>query len=113
MRVRDHWRILGTLFMAWAVAQAVSAVIALAVTGREATAQMTGGQWALVIGITVLSVLAYFWVGSRLRVHDVRARVAGILLSFLALLSFPVGTLVGAYGLFVLFKYRYPRAQQA
>ena len=111
--MRDHWRVLGTLFMAWAVTQAVTATIALVSLSRDPRMQAGPGQWGLAIAVTLLAVVAYFYVGVRLRQHDPRARIPGIVLAVLALLSFPIGTAVGAFALYVLIKYREPRALQA
>jgi hypothetical protein len=96
--VRDHQRILGTLFIAWAVAQ-IFGVIAVAATSPEPAPPML---WLL----GALAVVAYGWVGLRLRARDPRVRIASILLSALALLSFPVGTVLGFYGLWVLLRRR-------
>jgi hypothetical protein len=97
----DHLRTLGTLFIAWAATQLVAVVLAL--TGRlPSTAAGPLGKVALVT--TLLAVVAYGWFGVLLRRHDPRVRMGAILLSVLALLAFPVGTIIGAYGLFVLLR---------
>jgi hypothetical protein len=99
--MRDHVRILGTLFMAWGVAQFV-ALIAFAAGWRMNAPQtrVPGLAWVL----TLLGGAIYLWIGRSLRQRDLRIRTPAILLSILALLSFPVGTVIGAYGLWVFFS---------
>jgi uncharacterized Tic20 family protein len=95
--VRDHRRILGSLFIAWAVLQAVAAV---AIGLGESAAQMT---YPAVFWVsTALMILVYGWAGLRLRQRDPRVRFLAIVLSALTVLSFPFGTVLGAYGLWAL-----------
>ena len=100
--MRDHWRTLGQLFVAWALAQLATAVV-LTVwrPGQLAEAPAPGAALLLLTGVTSA---AYLWTGRGLRRHEPRMRIAALVLSALALLSFPVGTAVGAYGLWVLLK---------
>ncbi len=99
--MRDHRRILGSLFLAWAALQAVAAVLLTGI-GREQGEPLawTALRWALVL----LTVVVYVMVGLRLRAHDPRVRVFAIAASALAMLSFPLGTALGAYGLWVLLR---------
>lgn len=94
----DHYRMLGTLFIAWAVAQVVG--VGLVLTGYAPNVHGSLGTLALVTA--VLASIAYAWFGVMLRRHDGRIRVGAILLSVLALLSFPIGTAIGIYGLYTL-----------
>lgn len=96
--MKDHKRILGTLYLAWAVLQFVGAV-AMAAWGRMEMAI----PWLFWLSTIVVS-LAYAWVGVGLRHHDPRFRVSAILLGVLALLSFPVGTVLGIYALWALLR---------
>ncbi|WP_373046183.1 hypothetical protein [Vulgatibacter sp.] len=96
--MRDHRRILGLLYIAWAVLQLVGA-IGIAIYGKIELAV----PWLYWLSTVVVSV-AYAWVGWRLRLHDPRVRVAAILLGVLALLSFPVGTVLGIYALWSLLR---------
>jgi len=99
--MRDHRRILGSLFVAWAVLQAVTMVVLASVGGMaEEPLAWKLVRWALV----VLAAVVYGVVGLRLRAHDPRVRVFAIVFSALALLSFPVGTALGIYGLWVLLR---------
>jgi hypothetical protein len=91
--------------MAWAVAQAVMAVVVVLWAPQAAAGTFPTASWPF-LALTVLTVVAYFWVGTQLRTHAARVRTAAIVLSILALLSFPVGTAIGAYGLWTLFKHR-------
>lgn len=105
--MRDHAKILGVLFVAWALVQAVAAVV-MAVTGRADVA------WpALAVIATVGIVAAYAWVGARLIAHDGRMRTPATVLSALLLISFPVGTVLGIYGLWSLFRKPVPARTRA
>lgn len=99
--MKDHLRILGTLFIAWAVLQVSTAVLAVFTVEPRATAP------ALFWGALALIALAYGWFGYQLRRHSRIARVPAIVLSVFALLSFPFGTALGIYGLWVLLR-RHP-----
>ena len=101
--MRDHRRILGTLYIAWAVLQLVGDV-GLSVWGETQLAV----PWLYWLSTVIVSI-AYAWVGWRLRLHDPRVRVGAILLGVLALLSFPVGTALGIYALWSLLKKRHPQ----
>jgi hypothetical protein len=96
--MKDHLRILGSLFIGWAALQVVSAVVLSAMRGLPERAP------ALFALTTVVLAIAYGWTGFRLRLHDRRVRVPAIILCALALLSFPFGTAIGAYGLWVLIR---------
>ncbi|MFZ5471735.1 MAG: hypothetical protein ACOZIN_20090 [Myxococcota bacterium] len=98
--MRDHQRTLGTLFIAWGIAQVVGAAIIS--VWRQAEVAPSPWFWVL----SVAGLIAYGWAGLRLRAHDVRVRIPVIILSVLALLSFPVGTVLGVYGLWAMFKLR-------
>jgi hypothetical protein len=98
--MKDHSRILGSLFIAWAITQALAALFAVFLLEPRATAPPF--FWAA----TALVVLAYGWVGNLLRQHHPRARVPAIMLSALALLNLPLGTALGVYGLWTLLRQR-------
>ncbi|HEY3451790.1 MAG TPA: hypothetical protein VGK67_35865 [Myxococcales bacterium] len=99
--MRDHRRILGSLFLAWAALQAVTMVL-LARFGEQVSQSLawTLVRWAL----GALAVVVYGLVGLKLRAHDPRVRVFAIAFSALALISFPLGTALGIYGLWVLLR---------
>ncbi|MBI3182213.1 MAG: hypothetical protein HYZ28_08720 [Myxococcales bacterium] len=97
--MRDHGRILGNLFIAWAAAQVIGAVVVSITRSAERPP-------ALFWVFSVAAALLFGWAGTRLRLHDPRVRIAAIVLSALALLSFPVGTALGIYGLWALLKRR-------
>ena len=96
--MRDHRKILGTLFIVWAVLQ-LAGSIAMAIYGDVELAV----PWLFWLSTVVVGI-AYAWVGWRLRLHDPRVRIASILLGVLALLSFPVGTVLGGYALWSLLR---------
>lgn len=96
--MRDHARNLGRLFMLWAALSLLMGV--LVGFGVIPVAELQPTLFALT---TVLSVMVYGFVGWRLVQHDPRVRTSAIILSVLALLSLPIGTAIGIYGLWALF----------
>ncbi|MGC4119873.1 MAG: hypothetical protein QM765_35910 [Myxococcales bacterium] len=99
--MRDHRKILGSLFIAWAAIQALATVFVSSFAPPPTeTLGWTVARWAL----AALNVLVYTLVGLKLRAHDPRVRVFAIAFSALALLSFPLGTALGAYGLWALLR---------
>lgn len=102
--MKDHQRILGAVFIAWAIAQALVALISVFFLEPRVAAPPL--FWAA----TALIIIAYAWVGTLLRQHHPRARLPAIVLSAFALLNFPVGTAIGVYGLWTLFRQREVRA---
>jgi hypothetical protein len=97
--VRDHRRILGALFIGWAVLQAVAAAL-VAASPQSSELAYPAIFWVS----TALMVCVYVWAGVRLRQRDPRVRFLGIVLSALTLLSFPLGTVLGGYGLWTLLR---------
>ncbi len=104
---RDHIRILGTLFVAWGIAQVVAGLGVMNAMRQQTWAPQTASPW-LFWAVMALLVAAFVWVGIRLRKHAPGIRPFAIGLSVLALFSFPVGTALGAYGLWVLLRARQP-----
>jgi hypothetical protein len=98
---RDHRRLLGLLFWVWAGLQVIFSAY-LAGSGRSQQLPYPTLYWIS----TALVVLAYVCTGWRLRLHDPRAKVLAIILSVFALLSFPLGTALGVYGLWTLLRKR-------
>jgi hypothetical protein len=96
--MKDHPRLLGSLFLAWAAAQVLALLVALAATPVRSDIPLS--LWIAL----PLFALAYGGVGYLLRQHSPQARVPAILLSALALFSFPLGTAIGIYGLWTLLR---------
>ncbi len=93
--------------MAWAVAQAVSFLLFF-IWRPEGMAPLppTTPLTVAALALSAVALVLYFLVGMRLRALDPRARVPAIALSALALLSIPLGTAIGVYGLWTMFKHR-------
>ncbi len=89
--------------MVWAALQIVVAVVATVWSHLRNELVLTGSTPVFWL-VAVLVALAFAWTGARLRRHDPRIRGPAIVLCVLALLSFPVGTAIGGYGLWVLLK---------
>lgn len=94
-----HVRTLGVLFIGFAVAQAAGLLWMSATRGAVPA---SGLFWAAMIAL----IAGYAWTGWQLWRKNPRARTLAIALSIFALLGFPVGTAIGAYGLFALWKTR-------
>jgi hypothetical protein len=105
--MRDHWRILGTLFLVWAGVQAVGLVLGITLAPREPAAAELPSWWMPAAAVlTLVTIGLYVWCGVRLRQHVPQVRLPALFLSVLSLLSFPLGLALGAYGLWVLFRFR-------
>jgi len=115
--VNTHVNVLGTLFIVFGVFYVILALGSSLFMGMIATfVGAQGGDDAL-IGATVLGLagtaLFVFWLclgipgiitGWGLLKRKNWARILGIVLSAVRLIHIPIGTVLGAYGLWVLFS---------
>jgi hypothetical protein len=112
-----HVKVLGILNILGAVLGLMAALLLIVVfSGVTAAVAADGDPDAAtaipIIGLTGTAIVAFLviWslpglvVGFGLYRFRPWARVAGIVVSIVALLAFPFGTLLGAYGLWVLFS---------
>jgi hypothetical protein len=101
----DHLRIVGGLYLIWSVVQAVVFAI---LSALRTELQPRGGllfvAWALALALAV----AFAIVGILLFRGAPHARTPAIILAAVSLLSFPVGTAVGAYALWALLRRSHP-----
>ena len=131
MNLRIHLKLVGGLYIAFGLigfASVFLLMVPLLLRDVSRAAQLAG-ETALplvaVMGTVTGAVLACsafnLWFGSALRQQKRWAtRVVGFIWGFLNLLSFPLGTAVGGYTLWVLFQldkqetlsYRQPLAQE-
>lgn len=117
MTAKEHNKLLGIFLMAHGVLQALGIVIVALVYGglgaamlanaRRSEEQMMGGVF-LVMLVVLLIVGAAFVIpqllgGWKVLKEAPSARTWGIVASIIALLSFPLGTAAGIYGLWFLF----------
>lgn len=100
--MRNHRKILGGLFIAWAVLQAIGAIfIALVSPPPELQgAPLPAIYWVLM----AVFIAAYAWAGFMLFTGRSELRFLTLGLSIVALFAFPLGTMLGIYGLFVSFR---------
>lgn len=116
-RMKQHVSILGVLYIAFAVFGLLVAILVLALLGgaagiaaiashqepEAAVAVPILGILALVVcGLIVFLSIPGLAVGIGLVQFKAWARVLGLVLSAVNLLNFPLGTVLGAYGLWVL-----------
>ncbi len=112
-RVREHIRLLGILWLAFAALNAVGAMVLFIVANTlflhlpemGAHARATGWLHPFLsfIAIVVLAkAAAGFAVGWGLLQREPWARILTIILAFLALFNIPFGTALGVYTLWVL-----------
>jgi hypothetical protein len=115
--VATHVKVLGVLHIAFAVIGLVFAFVMLVVFGGtvglvgasgDADAQFAipviGITGMAVVGLTVALSIPGLVVGIGLLKFRPWARILGIVLSIFDLIWVPLGTIIGAYGLFVLFS---------
>jgi hypothetical protein len=113
--METHVKVLGILTVVGGALGLLSALVVLLVFGGV-VASVSGDADAAsaipVIGLTGMAVVVFLacWslpgviIGIGLYRLRPWARIAGIVVSVLALIAFPFGTMLGAYGLWVLFS---------
>ena len=106
-----HINILGALFLTFSILMIIGGVVinqflpmAGEISGDSSVIRITS-----IIGQSIGTVLFIFAVpgficGYGLITKKAWSRVFGIILSCLSLLSIPIGTIIGIYGLWILFK---------
>ena len=116
-RMDTHVKVLGALQIALGVIGLFSALVLVVVFGVASSAVGLSGEpdaaIALpIIGVTGAALVAFLValslpgivIGIGLIQHRPWARIAGIVLSILGLMMIPFGTIVGVYGVWVLFS---------
>ena len=106
-----HINILGVLFLTFSILMIIGGVVItqfLPMAG-EISGDSTAIRITSIIGQSIGAVLFIFAVpgficGYGLITKKAWSRVFGIILSCLSLLSIPIGTIIGIYGLWILFK---------
>lgn len=109
--MESHVRILGVLYLISGGLFLLGALLlATTMTGVGLLAQ-DAGAFALLsgMGVAIAAVLALLGLpamieGWGLLRHRSWSRVLGLILGFVNLLNFPLGTILGAYSLWVLFQ---------
>jgi hypothetical protein len=117
-----HVKVLGALQIAMGILGVFGAAVLLVVFGVGATVVGTSGQpdaaVALpIIGLTGMALVVFLLMlslpGIVIGIGVIRlrpwARIAGIVLSILSLTMIPFGTMVGVYGVWVLFNHETER----
>jgi hypothetical protein len=115
--VTTHVKVLGTLFIVFGTIYVFLAFGSSMLMGVLASLVGTQGGDDAAVGATVLGMAgaaAFIFLlcigipsvitGIGLLKMQRWARIVGIVLSAIRLISFPIGTIVGAYGLWVLFN---------
>jgi hypothetical protein len=113
-RVKQHYHLLGILWLALSAISAIGGVIAIVVANTfiahmhdmGAPREFPSGfmsTLATIIGVLVLAKAAVgFLAGWGLMHREPWARVVALVLSFVALLNIPFGTAIGVYTMWVL-----------
>ncbi len=112
-----HVKVLGALQIAFGAFGLLAAVLIVFVFGGAAgivgasgdpnasiAVPIIGLTGVALVGFLVAMSLPSVIIGIGLVRHSPRARIAGIVLSILGLTMVPFGTIVGVYGLWVLFS---------
>lgn len=109
----DHVKTLGWIFIVSGLLGICVALFAGVVifgagllSGDAKAALATSGVAVFVVGMMAVMALPSILTGRGLLARRPWARIAGIVLGILSLPGFPVGTLIGAYALWVLFNDR-------
>lgn len=113
-RVQEHIRLVGILWLALSAFNALAGLVLLIVATQliPHVARQNGPDFPAnflttllgVIGVAVLiKAAAGFFAGYGLLQREHWARMVTLVLSFLALFNFPLGTALGIYSLWVLF----------
>lgn len=115
MTAREHNNLLSIFFFIMAGLQIFGGILAILIYGGMGTMMLTTGRdesqamggifivAAIFVGIFVLLFAAFYgFTGWKLRNRDSIGRVLGIIGCFICLLSFPLGTALGVYGLWFL-----------
>src|SRR5262245_48446021 len=115
--METHVKVLGTLQIVFGVMGLFGALMLVLVFGSAAGIASTSGDpdariAVPIIGVTGMALVMFLValslpgiiVGIGLLKHRPWARIAGIVLSIMSLMAIPFGTIVGAYGLWVLFS---------
>jgi len=79
-------------------------LISTGASGDAAPALIAGMVGVVISAFVLLTHLPALIVGFGLLKYRSWARILGIIISILFLLAFPIGTIVGIYGLWVLFQ---------
>ena len=117
MTARDHNKLLSIFFFIMGGLQLFAGVIVIFVygglgtvmlsTARKSEEQTMGGVFlvlAVVVGLFVLAFAGLFlFTGWKLLKEQAIGRTLGIIGSILSLMSFPLGTALGVYGLWFFF----------
>jgi hypothetical protein len=100
--MRDHVRVLGGLYVAWAIVQAAGGI---AVGFMGADIQPRGGMVPVALALAFALAVAFAVVGAKLwRGAGPAVRPWAIGLGVVALVSFPLGTALGIYALWTLLR---------
>jgi len=112
--MREHITILAWIHILWSgLHLLLAALLLLGALGLGSAAALTGGLLALpifaAIGGAVAFVLAVVYLPGLLMGIGLLngagwARILGVILSLINLVHFPIGTVVGLYGLWVLLR---------
>ncbi|NLE75728.1 MAG: hypothetical protein GX605_03105 [Chloroflexi bacterium] len=115
-RIQDHINVLGWLYVvlhALGILAGVLALIIMAGIGLLAADPQAMGILTLIgvltVATTTLLCLPGLVAGAGLLKRRSWARVLTLVLAFVGLLNFPIGTLLGAYAIWALFQ---PEAEQ-
>lgn len=117
-----HVMLLSVLFVVWgSLGVLVGSALLLLAAGAVAIAEsplqeasvfatrMTAASLAVFGGVLVMGGIAHTWVGAGLRRRRGVARPAALLLAAIDLPLLPAGTMLGAYGIWVLLDERVRR----
>ncbi len=117
MTAKDHNRLLGIFFLINGGISALGGLIAALIYGgmgaamlsasQKSEQQMMGGIFlGIGVGVAIIILIFsgfYLFTGWKIYKEQPAGRILGIIGSILCMLSFPLGTALGVYGLWFLF----------
>ncbi len=116
MTAKEHNKTLGILFLVYLGLQVLGLVVGLVViigfsglflsemgTNDAMPLGLMIGMFGVILVVSVILLIPIALAGYKIYKEKPNARIWGIIASIISLLSFPIGTALGVYGLWFLF----------
>ncbi len=116
MTAKEHNKTLGILFLVYLGLQVLGLIVGLVViigfsgllfsemgTNDAMPLGLIVGMFGVILVVSVILLIPIALAGFKINKEKPNARIWGIIASIISLLSFPIGTALGVYGLWFLF----------
>lgn len=101
--MKKHIQIIGVLHLILGVLQLISTFLVMTIDISSLIKVAESNTKLLTVALIFLSILSFLG-GIGLLMYKSWARYLIIILSFISLLFFPIGTIIGVYSIWILFK---------